>query len=208
MQNSTIYEGPADVAMCNNGCGRQIAIENGDNENTKQCHDCLRRFPTFTKDAIYTIVTISEWMAHTVKRQVRATGIMSNGRPVFKDATKGARKMFTLPTLFAKGTIIFDRTVDLKIDSDITSAPRASGFTSNIMRGNACFNFIGSVDEIKVTMIGNLNPNFDQYDRVLAIPADNAFADDCEVPVFTESETSHAVIMGIRNRITNPKKNI
>ncbi len=160
-------------------------------------------YPTFEKDQVYTIITISEWMAHTVKRQVKATGIMSNGRPVFKENKRGTRKMFTLPTLFAKGTIILHASNDLTVDSEVTSAPSVNGFTSTITRGNACFNFVGTADNIKFAMIGNLNPNFDQYDRVLAINPEKPFDDGNETIVFDSGPTQHAVVERIRARVTS-----
>lgn len=149
----------------------------------------------FKKDSIFTVISISDWMACTTKRMVKATGLFSNGLPVFKDAKKGARKLYTIPSLFNSGTMIFAGEIPFKIDSEVKSTREGFGgvFETTTMRGNACYNFVGDPVVIKdYIRTKNLNETFSKLDAVVWIEGEN------EVPLFPEMETSHAVVQKIR----------
>lgn len=151
---------------------------------------------TFVKNEVVTIISISDWMANIIKSVYKATGeTHTNGKPIFKDNKKGTRKQFTLKD-FNDSTLVFSGMVPFRIDSEVIIERPGSAFTSRMMRGNACLNLVGDPTVIrKYIQHDNLNENFKRYDEVILIEGEK------ETCLFPEVETSHAVVMRIRNTI-------
>lgn len=148
----------------------------------------------FKKDSIFTVITISDWMASTVKETYKAVGVEHNGLPVLKFAKNGTRKTFTIPKMFDKGTMIFAGEVPFKIDSEMEVKNGIS--IIRMVRGNACYNFCGNPTVIKeYVRTKNLNENFSNFDAVLWIDGEKEF------PLFPDVPTSHAVVMRIRDNM-------
>ena len=146
----------------------------------------------------YTLYRISECMAMTGKTEIKVKEIRDDGNSVVFSKPRG-RKLFTLPLesrhyqsapmLPFVGAIFDGWDQPIKID----------GETGNIMRGNACYNFVGIPLEIKVWIeTGQLNPFF-KLGNVLAIAPPNN-SSECEgTVVFPEAVEPgrHAVIDAI-----------
>lgn len=148
------------------------------------------------KGDLLTIIGISDFMANTSFNVVKATGDYTDGKPILTENKKGARKKFTLRNLDKKDTLVFKGEVPFKRDFDVPKTGTSpSGFTSTIMRGNACINLVGDAAIIKDYVLHkNLNSNFTAYDTVLLIDVDK----DAETPLFPDTPTSHAVVMRVR----------
>lgn len=147
---------------------------------------------TLQKNAIVTVIGIGGF-ATTTKVTVVYTGQTDlSGRSIYKENKKGARKKFTFRA-FSKDTLVFEGEVPFKIDSEVTQ-PSTNGFTSTLMRGNACLNLVGDPATIKdYITTKNLNENFSRFDSVLIINGRK------EVPLFPEVPTNRAVVERIRN---------
>jgi len=143
------------------------------------------------KGDLVTILGISSFMGNTTKTVIQYTGnLTSDGKQIFKEPKKGARKKFTIRP-FNDEVMAFVGDVPFKIDSEITTNDGV--FSSRIMRGNACFNLVGDSSEIKDWIMNrNINPDFKKYDYVLLVDGDK------EIPLFPEVPTSHAVVARVR----------
>ena len=143
----------------------------------------------------YTLYKISECMAMCSKTEINVKEIRDDGKTVIFSKPRG-RKRFILPLESRsyqsapmqpfKGAIFEDWGQPIKCDSE----------TGNIMRGNACYNFVGIPLEVKVWIeTGQLNPYFERG-NVLAIPAPNADSSIEGIVVFPEDVEPgrHAVI--------------
>lgn len=100
-----------------------------------------------------TIVRISEIMASTVKYEAIVKDLVND---VYVIQLKGKRKLSSLP--FDEKTIVLSGWFENLVDSD-----------TNRFSGNACFNFLGTVPVVRSLVDGQLNPNFAEKDRVLAV---------------------------------------
>ena len=148
------------------------------------------------KGDVLTIIGISDFMETTTRASVKATGITtSDGRQIFTENKKGARKKFTLRA-FGNEKIVFKGEVPFKIDSEV-ERPDGKGFTVRKFSGNACFNFVGDPNVIKdYVSYRNLNTAFTKYDAVILVDGDK------EIPLYPNVETSHAVVQRIRENVT------
>ena len=115
----------------------------------------------------YTIYRISEMMAMTSKTEITVKEIEDgriiftkrNGRKRFIISFQSRGDQFSPMAPFTAG-IFQDWDQPIKCDTE---------FASGVMRGNACYNFIGIPLEIQVWIeTGQLNPFFDKS-KVLAI---------------------------------------
>lgn len=151
----------------------------------------------FKKDEVVTIIGIGDFMAQTTKGQAKATGqTTSEGKPIFKENKKGARKLFTLRNLDKKDTLVFAGDVPFKVDSEAVIT--GQGLTTRIIRGNACINLVGDREVIKDYINNhNLNESFTAYDAVMLIVGDK------EMPLYPEVPTQHAVVERIRKETIN-----
>ena len=146
----------------------------------------------------YTLYKIDECMAMTHKTEINVKEIRDDGNSVIFSKPKG-RKRFILklesrsyqsaPMLPYRGAIFEDWNQPIHCDTE---------YSSGVMRGNACYNFVGSELEIRVWIeTGQLNPFFDKS-SVLAIDRQNrdVCGEEPETVVFPEAvETGrHAVI--------------
>ena len=143
----------------------------------------------------YTLYKISEGMAMTCKTEIKVKEVRDDGNSVIFSKPRG-RKMFILPLesrhyqsapmLPFVGAIFDGWDQPIKCDSE----------TGNIMRGNACYNFVGLPLEIKEWIeTSQLNPFF-ELGNVLAIAPPNNSNDCEETVVFPEvvEPGRHAVI--------------
>jgi hypothetical protein len=158
---------------------------------------------TLNKGDVITIIGISDWMAHTVKNEVKACGFLSSGKEVFTENKKGARKKFTLRFLLhaaADDQLIFRNTFPFKIAGEI-SRQSTNGFTSTKISGNACINIYGTPEDIREHISRyNMNQNFNAFDRVFCTTEDS---DEFDTPVYPEAPTTSALIQGRREAITH-----
>lgn len=150
------------------------------------------------KGDVLTIIGISDSWGATTKNQVKATGEnTADGKAIFKENKKGARKMFTLRNLDAKDKLIFADDVPFLIDSE--EKPKSDGgmFVTQTIHMNACINLVGDAEVIKDWILNkNLNRSFTSFDVVILKDGEK------ETALFPEVETSHAVVARIRNNVT------
>jgi hypothetical protein len=146
----------------------------------------------YPKGTLITMISISEWMAHTIKKTVVSTGeVAADGRGIFKESLRKRNKFMLRP--FGPGMLVFEGEVPFNTDSEIALMKPSSDMVVTQFRGNACFNFVGDPSVIKDWIEKrNLNEAFDQHDRVLVIEGEK------ESLLFPDVETSHAVVLGIR----------
>ena len=149
----------------------------------------------------YTIFTIGSMMAMTNKQEIDIKELDENGNPIF--TSKGKRKRFILrlesrayqsaPLKPFCGAVFEGWDQPFTCDTDY----KGSLTSLSTMRGNACYNFVGTKEEIKTWIDkGQLNPNFDKT-AVLAIPNNEKE----EILVFPELyQGGHAVIDRIINK--------
>lgn len=146
----------------------------------------------------YTLYKISEASAMTCKTEIKVKEIQDDGMSVVFTKPRG-RKLFVVklesrhyqsaPLLPFVGAIFDGWDQPIKVDSE----------TGNIMRGNACYNFVGIPLEIKVWIeTGQLNPFF-KLGNVLAIAPPNNSSDCVRTVVFPDAVEPgrHAVIDAI-----------
>jgi len=146
----------------------------------------------FEKDKRYTIVYIGDMLAFTSRRNV--TCIESGGinDAVLRQQRK--RKKFRL-RIKPEDMMVFEGWDACRLDSD-----------THKFSGNACFNFLGSKEEIKELIdTKNLNPAA-ELGKVIAVEQRRkdsedetySFSQNKEVLVYPEIEISHAVINRIK----------
>ena len=154
------------------------------------------------KGDIITIIGISDWMATTTRNEIKACGFLSNGKEVFTENKKGARKKFTLREpldAYRNDTLIFRNVYPFKISGEV-SRPSGTGFTVTKMSGNACINIYGTPEDIRFSIEhNNINKSFTKYDVVIALDPDT----DAETPVYPEVQTEHALVKRIRETVTH-----
>jgi hypothetical protein len=118
----------------------------------------------FEKDKIFTVISVSDFMAKTTCAEVKATGLKTDdGMPIFKEAKKrGTRRMFTLRNLKEKDVLIFEgayKDMPFVVDGDMT--------TNRAIRCNALINLHGNPDVIvEWVKERNINPYFTAFDIV------------------------------------------
>lgn len=122
----------------------------------------------FEKDKIIHQFGIGDFMGQTTHSVLKTVGYASNGKPVFKDAKKGARKQFTLRNLDNEDSLIFEGNVPFATDGETTlNKNNGSTFTTRVVRGNALINLVGDEPTIlEWVKHKNINPFFTAYDRV------------------------------------------
>jgi len=148
----------------------------------------------FKEGQVYTIYTISEFMATTVKKQFKVKGFQINKFGGMVDVIFqpiGKRKLFILPAktrAFQTAPVKdFGGAIFEGLDQPFLVDSETSSFC-----GNACYNFIGNSEEIKKWINDKqLNPNFD---KSVVVAKDN----EKEVVVYPElNKGNHAVISRI-----------
>lgn len=146
--------------------------------------------PIFEAGKKYTVFKISETTAMTIKSEITITRLDAEG-PVYQ--LRGKRKEFVLRLKYQSdesGPVkMFTGAVFAGWDQPITCDTDGGTY----YRGNACFNFVGSVAEIKKWIENNqLNPLFEVW-KTLAVK-NTGHADDEEL-VFPELyRGGHAVL--------------
>ena len=135
------------------------------------CEDCFKEFGSETEFKYeigkrYTVFGISSFMASTWKAEIEVNSLDENAWPIFKQRGKRKLKKFIDNN---KETAVFEGwDIPLNTDSELC------GKTGTIMRGNACFNFVGKPEEIKKYIDEKqLNPAFEKS-RVLSVSKDEA----------------------------------
>lgn len=142
----------------------------------------------------YTLYRVSESMAMTVKTEItikdveekRIVFTKSKGRKRFELSFE-SRHYQSAPLLPLKAAIFEGWNQPIKCDTEQSQG---------VMRGNACLNFLGSVDDVRAWIEQyQLNPFFEKY-RVVAIgKAESTFGDAPETVVFPEEyKGGHAII--------------
>ena len=143
----------------------------------------------------YTIYRIGAAMAMTFKSEITVKEIEDN-RIIFTKRNKCKRFIITFQAKDYQSAPMkpFDAGIFHGWDQPIKCDTEQS---NGIMRGNACYNFMGSVLEIQAWVkSGQLNPFFDKS-RVLAIdPADSSVCGKDGAVVFPDEvqQGNHAVI--------------
>lgn len=156
---------------------------------------------TFSKNQVFTVITIGDFMGQTTRTEIKATGEMYKGvAPIFKENKKGVRKMFTVKKLDDPETLLFKGTdLPFKIDSEIVREA-SNGFTNTSMLCNALINLVGDAEEIKKYIeTKNLNPFFSSFDRI------NLCEGEKETLLFTDVPTDSRLVMGKREEQANRK---
>ena len=154
------------------------------------------------KGDLVSIFGVSDFMGSTTHKVIKATGdYTADGKPIFTDNKKGARKKYTMRSLDKKDMLVFLGDAPFKTDGEVPVSLRGDGiFTSTMMRGNACLNLVGDPVVIKDYILNkNLNTSFTCFDYVLIIDVDA----DKETPLFPDVPTSHAVVERVRKAVTN-----
>ena len=140
----------------------------------------------------YTVYTISDFMAMTVKREITVKELDKDGNAIY--VLKGKRKRFIIrlksrayssaPEKQFDGAVFEGWDQPIKIDCE----------SGDVMRGNACFNFIGTPASIRKWIDKNqINPHF-KKEHVMVIVLDKNGHSLAERPAYMEMETAHAVI--------------
>lgn len=138
----------------------------------------------------YTLYSIGG-LAMTSAQEITVKGITEDNI-VF--AHKGKRKRYGIrlnnPSELAELAVFRGWDTSVKSDSQV----------GGIVRGNACLNFVGSVESIKAMFEEQINPIFNVHHRILAVSSRD---DDQEQMVFPERyRGGHAVIDRILARIS------
>ena len=141
-------------------------------------------------------------MATTTRNEIKACGYLSNGKEVFTENKKGARKKFTLQEPldeYKNDTLIFRNVYPFKISGEM-SRQSTNGFTVTTRSGNACLNIYGTPEEIRFAIEhNNINKAFSRFDLVIALDP----LTDAETPVYPEVQTDNAVVKRIREAVTH-----
>ena len=141
----------------------------------------------------FTVYRISSFMATTTKAEILITEADEDGNPVF--SLRGKRKKFIMelwkrayqsaPLKPFEGAVFEGWDQPIKADSE-----------GRCFSGNACYNFVGLVEEVKAWIeSGQLNPYFER-DKVLAVaPGKTMYEEGAETVVYPELyKGGHAVI--------------
>jgi len=159
----------------------------------------------------YTIYKIGEMMAMTQKTEILVRDIdIAKGQVIFSQPR--GRKLYVLrlewqpyvnaPISFFRGAVFAGWNQPILCD---TEQPRSAGKGPFVMRGNACYNFIGAPEYIRAWIDrGQLNPLFEKASVVAIDPAKaGTCGDGPETVVYPELvETGrHAVIDGLIDRM-------
>jgi len=157
---------------------------------------------TFTKGEKYTVYRIDDFLAMTSTQEITVKDLDPEGNAIY--SLRGKRKRFILrlesrsyasaPLKPFVGAVF--RGWDQPIETDVVASRHAakSGEMSAVMRGNACFNFVGKPEDIRAWIeAGQLNPHF-RKGTVIAIEGEQ------ETPVYPEIEAHHAVIARLKEQ--------
>ena len=128
-------------------------------------------------------------LAMTSKEEIEVVEI-ENEKVIIK--MRGKRKLYSLK--LTNEHLVFDGwdLSILKVDTE-----------TNVMRGNACYNFITTKHrELKEFIEGkNLNESFNKKGQILWIHPEHNGAEEVENVLYPEIETEHAVIRRIKKSI-------
>ncbi len=146
----------------------------------------------------YTVIGVGSMLAMTSKTEFKVKDLQEDGSPIFTLAPRG-RKLKLLPSDWKTECLIFNGwDIELKIDAD-SEGTKDGVFTSKLMLGNACFNFMGSADFVKNYIEKyNLNTNFSKWESILAHGDLVTDKDEDATPVYPEVPTTHAVVNRVR----------
>ena len=150
----------------------------------------------FKAGKTFTMISIGDFLAQTTRNEIKATGEIYKGVPVFKENKKGVRSKFTVKKLDDPDTLFFEGTdLPFKIDGEVETLS-TNGMTSRIMRGNAMINLVGDPVIIKEWVTTkNLNPYFSGLDRINLIEGE-----DKETLLFTDVPTTSRMVMDKREK--------
>lgn len=162
-----------------------------------------------------TLITISEALAHTVKREIRILSLLDppEFRPHYVGATHGRQRVGTFSERGKRTTyyldirpsdLVFDGwDIPILIDSEI-QRPESHGMSVTMFSGNACFNLWAETDDVLKQWIEtrNINDKFSARDRasIIVVPGPGQpFSPQKEGRLlYPEIETNHAVINRIK----------
>lgn len=169
------------------------------NETTEKLCD------VFEAGKRYTIYRIGSMMAMTTKQEIRVDQIdHERARIIF--TPRGKRKQYILPLApirYSNGPVdFFSGAVFDGWDQPIHCDTEACHDRGGVMRGNACYNFLGTPEQIRAWIdAGQLNPLFEK-NSVLAIDQANG-NNATEIVVFPEAVQPgrHAVIDQIMENV-------
>lgn len=139
----------------------------------------------------YTVVNIDSMLAmtHRVELTITDKACNKNGEPLFVYKQKGKRTEYYLQP---KNGFIFEGwNVPFRVDTD----------GGSIMRGNACFNFVGDANVIR-DWIDNRNLNPDSDKRIALVVDNTKHSNDGEEFLYSElaEKSTHAVIRKLIER--------
>tara|TARA_Y100000296_G_C5142800_1_gene242058 strand:+ start:311 stop:784 length:474 start_codon:yes stop_codon:yes gene_type:complete len=145
----------------------------------------------------YTVVSVSSMMAMTNKSQIKVKEVLESGEPVFVYKGKRKRKVFVEKN--RPGMLIF-KGWDLPLKIDFEAEPEQDGvFSSKIIVGNACYNFLGNKEFVREYIEkNNINEEFNQHDHVLAHGERVGRDGDTGEPVYPEVPTTSAPVITVR----------
>ena len=147
-------------------------MDSNNNNKTKKGKIMQELTEIFKTGEKYTLFKIDSMMAMTHKSEIIIKDIDPEGNPIFSE--KGKRKKYRLrlkskayasaPEKPLKSAIFagWDQPFTCDTDSKMGTM-RESGILSRTMRGNACYNFIGTQEQIRIWIDkGQINPHFDK----------------------------------------------
>ena len=112
------------------------------------------------KDGCYTVIGISQMLAFTVKSEIRVRQTDADGEPIFVMRGKRTAQKFNDP--IGRNKLVFEGW-DIPLKTDMEQKGTFVAY------GNACFNFLGSVEEVRKSIDEkNVNEYFSRHDAVLA----------------------------------------
>lgn len=125
----------------------------------------------------YTLITVSDFLATTTKREIIITHSVPNGKWVFKH--KGERKKFYFPQDLRYTLVFGGHDLPVLVDTE------TSRFT-----GNALFNFVtDEPDKLKSFIVQHcLNPDPEKFHKIRVTPTDRSAVDGDGTPLFPETQ--------------------
>ncbi|GAA5127303.1 hypothetical protein GCM10023212_31900 [Luteolibacter yonseiensis] len=153
----------------------------------------------------YTLYSVSE-TAMTMRREIRTIDVLPEPefRPAYSGALKGKWRVGTFKERRKRTTYHLDVDVagTLVIPGILHGVPadhkRWSSFAMS-----ATLNLAATPERIREIVAMNVNPNFANYDRIVAYPHPlNPGSGANGILVYPDAPTSHAVILRMRENLT------
>jgi hypothetical protein len=161
----------------------------------------------FKTGSKFSLFRIDSCLAMTHRQDIEVVEYTEDGSPIYKEAGKRKRLIFNIsrrryssaPVEIFDGAIFKGWNQPITCDTDDrVKGVESNGFISRQMRGNACYNFVGTPEAVKAWIdTYQLNPYFEK-EKVLAIYGTK---ESDEAVVYPELyKGGHAVIDRMLNR--------